>query len=299
MGSEAAAEGDAARPVQPVRRGAALVRQPERGVVAPGLRGAAPQRSKHAHGSRWPRHQGWGQRHRLQPRRLPARDRAHAPWLRRPDRRERQLACEQRVRRRRLHGRREGRPPGHRRGQAGDRRRHPLVAEAGRRAAREAARLLHRLQVPGAGPAEVARRFSASLAARGTGPAAGADRGREPGVADGLRPLAVGAERRQGQAAEAAAEADSGERLGGRGAGRPDREPDGAAGGLPRLGRVAALRRQALGAPTERARADPEVLVRGARQAGADLQGREDGEEAAAEAEAKVPSRSRRRTTAS
>ena len=101
--------------------------------------------------------QGRRQRHRLQPRRLPARDRAHAPRLRRPDRRERQHAREQRVRRRGLHGRREGRPPGHRGGPAGDRRGDPAVAGEGRRAAREAARLLHRLEVPGPRPAQVAR----------------------------------------------------------------------------------------------------------------------------------------------
>ena len=118
----------------------------------------------------------------------------------------------------------------------------------------------------------------ASVAARGTAAAARPGRGREPGLADGLRPLAPRPERRQEEAAEDGTEADSRKRVGGRRPGRPYREPDGAAGGVPRLGRVAPLRRQEGGPAAKRARDDPEVVVRGARPAGADLQGRQDGE---------------------
>ena len=300
MGSQAAAEGDEARPVQPVRSRGALVRQPERRVIARGMCRAAAQRPEHAHGTRRPRHQGRRQRHRLQPRRLPARARAHPPRLWRPDGRQRQLAGEQRIRRRRLHGRGKGRPAGHQGSPAGHRRDHQDVAAEGRRAAGEAARLLHRLHLPGARPAEVARPLAPSLAARGPAAAARPGRGREPGLADGLRSLAPRPQRRQEEAAEGGTEANSRKRLGSRRPGRPYREPDGAAGGVPRLGRVAPLRRQEGGPAAKRARNDPEAVVGGARAAGADLQGRQDGEtEAQSRRRRRSPSRRHRPTTAS
>ena len=228
MGREATAEGDEARPIHALRSGGALVREPERRKVSRRLRGAAAGRSARPHGARGPRYGGRRERHRLQPRRLPARLRVHAARLRRADRCERQHAREPGVRRPRVHGGREGRSARDEGGASRDRRGDPHVAGAGCRTARQATWLLHRVDLPGAGSAALARGDAQALARPGRDPGQGRGEGRNAGLVGRLRRVAPGGERGSKAAAEAAPETAPRIGLGGRRASRPDREHDGA-----------------------------------------------------------------------
>ncbi len=286
MGREATAEGDEARPVHALRSGGALVREAERRKVSRRLRGAAAGRSARPHGAWWPRYGGRRERHRLQPRRLPARLRVHAARLRRADRCERQHAREPGVRRPRVHGGREGRSARDEGGASRDRRGDPHVAGAGCRTAGQATWLLHRVDLPGAGSAALAGVGAQTLARAGRDPGQGRGEGRNAGLVGRLRRVAPGGERGSKAATEAAPETAPRIGLGGRRASRPDREHDGAAAAVPRLGRVAPTGREEGGAPSQPAGSDSEVVVGGTRAARQGLQGRPDAQEAGRSQEA-------------
>ena len=110
----------------------------------------------------------------------------------------------------------------------------PRVAEARRGARRQAARPLHGLECPGKDVADWL-----PLKAVGAQREEGPGEGRDAGLADGLRLLAAGRRRRSSETAEERAAEDPGLGLGDGLAGASDRQPDGPAGAVPRLGRMA------------------------------------------------------------
>ena len=212
------------------RRRRPLVRDPARGPYARRLPGAPPPRPAGAP----ERPEGALRRHRLQPRRLPARRRLRAARLRRPGRRERLRRREPLARRDRLHGRH--RRPAHR-------------APASERSTG----LIHAWQDQGAGldvqphsnfvktslPRAGGHRLAAAEAEAVGAPAEAAATDETPGLAARLGLLAARGGRRPRHAPARSPGAHPRLRLGGGLAHPPDRQPDGPAGALPRLARVA------------------------------------------------------------